>query len=384
MLDRKNILILKFPYGTAFGGGEAHTVALAGGLKEKGFEVFLASSDDILRKEFSTRDIPAKRAWGGVEPVSVAGVAWFTLLSPLVFIRLTWLLLVKRIRNKTKVLYCLSLTEKLLLAWPARLMGYKVFWIEHLRIERWLKRNPYRWFYKFYSKWVTIIAVSNAVRAQLIELGVRQKNTVVIYNGVDLDNFKPQDDPGNNEIVIGTTARLCTEKGLDFLIKGFKIVIDKGIDARLAIVGKGPELTNLREIVEKLGLSDKVEFKGFIDNIPGFLAGIDIFALTPVRRESFGIAVAEAEAMGKPAVVTDLSGLREVVKNGETGFVVEKQNPKAIAGKLILLATDQGIRTRMGEAARRRVEDNFGLDRMIDEFENLFVGNSNEVSGIKN
>ena len=76
--------------------------------------------------------------------------------------------------------------------------------------------------------------------------------------------------------------------------------------------------------------------------------------------------------MKKPAVVTNLSGLREVVKDGETGFVVEKQNSKAIAEKLILLASSTELRRKMGEAARRRVEENFGLDRMIDEFAELF------------
>ena len=216
MFNLKNILFLKFPYGSAFGGGEAHTVDLAKGLRARGWGVHLASSDKVLLEAFRKRDLPAKRAWGGVEPVSLSGVIWFTLLSPLVFLRLTWLLLINRIKNKTRVIYCLSLTEKLLLTWPARLMGYKIVWIEHLRIERWLKKNPYRCCYKFYSKWVTIVAVSNAVRAQLIDLGVREPNVITIYNGVDLNKFKPAPDPKNDRIVIGTNARLCTEKVLDF------------------------------------------------------------------------------------------------------------------------------------------------------------------------
>ena len=226
-MDRPSILILKFPYSSAFGGGEAHTLDLSAGLRRKGAEVFLGSADKILLEEFSKRGWWHKKVWGGVEPVSAKGINLFTLLSPLVFCRLCFFILAMKIKHGTKLLYCLSLTEKLLLTLPARLFGYRVFWIEHLRIERWLYANPYRIFYTLYSRLVTVVAVSNAVRHQLLDLGVREKNAITIYNGVDFAKFKEVKRNNHGVVVIGAAARLEEEKGLTFLLRAFKLVHDK-------------------------------------------------------------------------------------------------------------------------------------------------------------
>jgi len=374
-----NILILKFPYNSALGGGELHTLQLFAELKKRGYKFYLASSCNILSAEFKKREWPTQAVWTGREPVSIKGLILFTLLIPYTFWRLCFLLLKYRISRQTDRLYCLTLTEKLLATIPAKLLGYKVFWMEHLRIERWLTKNPYRWSYVWLSNLVTVITVSQAVKKQLIDLGLKDEDVKVIYNGIDINEFKPEPlsttrpsySTGlsdSSPVTIATVCRLAPEKGVDYLIGAFKKVAEQNPDVELQIAGQGPEKVGLEKLTRELGLQKQVKFLGFIKSVPDFLNKIDIFTLTPTRRESFGISAAEASACGKPVVATDISGLREVVKNNETGLIVASKNVDEIAAALLKLIENPGLRAEMGQQGRARVQKYFTVGKMVDDF----------------
>ncbi|NQV13450.1 MAG: glycosyltransferase family 4 protein [Parcubacteria group bacterium] len=371
-----NILILKFPHNSALGGGELHTLQLFSALQQRDHKFYLASSCSVLLPEFIKRKWPVQKVWLGREPVSISGLIIFTLLSPYLCWRLFFLLLKYKTKYKTDKLYCLSLTEKLLATVPAKLLGYSVYWMEHLRIERWLRQNPYRFLYVWLSNLTTTITVSQAVKRQLVDLGLKDKNVTVIYNGIDTGKFKPDPLPSTRYSqlpTIGTVCRLCPEKGVDYLIKAFQQVVKQNPEVELQIAGEGPEKENLQKLASELGLKDKVKFLGFVKNTPKFLNQIDIFALTPTRREAFGIAAAEASACGKPVVTTNISGLTEVVENNKTGLVVENKNIEQISSALVKLVGDENLRQEMGASGQRRVEKYFTVEKMVGKFEEVFV-----------
>lgn len=375
------ILIFKFPYNSLFGGGELHTLQLVENLSKKGFNFYLVSSCKVLLSEFKKRNFPIQKIWVGKEPVSIKGIIFFTLISPYLFWRLFLILFKYKIKYKTNILYCLTLTEKLLATLPAKFLGYSIFWIEHLRIERWLTSNPFRPFYVLLSKLVTTIVVSAALKKQLIELGLDKNKVKVIYNGVDINKFRIKSSKSrvkNNKFIVGTVCRLCTEKGVDYLIKSFKKVLDQGFNVELHIVGVGPEKENLKKLAENFEINDKIKFLGFQKDLPKILSTFDVFALTPTRRESFGIAVAEAQASGIPAVVTNISGLPEVVKNDVTGFVVPARDIDAITLAIVKLLKNPNLRIKMGKEGRKRVEKYFSLKRMIDDFKKVFKINETD------
>lgn len=370
-----NILILKFPHSSALGGGELHTLQLFSALKKRGHSFYLSSSCSVLLEKFAQRKWPRQKVWLGREPVSISGLIIFALLSPYLCWRLFFLLLKYKIKHKTNKLYCLSLTEKLLATIPAKLLGYSVFWMEHLRIERWLKQNPYRFLYVWLSNLTTTITVSKAVKRQLVDLGLKDKNVQVIYNGIDTTKFKLDPLPTTRYsplVTIGTVCRLCSEKGVDYLIKAFKKVTERNPHVELQIAGEGSEKESLQNLAAKLGVKDKVKFLGFVENTPKFLNQLDIFALTPTRRESFGIAAAEASACGKPVVATNISGLVEVVENSQTGLVIESKNIDQVTSALIKLVEDKNLRQDMGAKGRKRVEEHFTAEKMVAEFEKYF------------
>jgi glycosyltransferase involved in cell wall biosynthesis len=123
-----------------------------------------------------------------------------------------------------------------------------------------------------------------------------------------------------------------------------------------------------------LNVENNVEFLGYISDkeMSNFYNNIDIFALTPTRRESFGIVAAEAGASYKPSVVTNISGLTEVIENNKTGLIVESKNIDALSEALIRLISNKELREKFGKNARQRVLENFTEEKMINEFENLF------------
>ncbi|NQU99395.1 MAG: glycosyltransferase family 4 protein, partial [Parcubacteria group bacterium] len=228
------------------------------------------------------------------------------------------------------------------------------------------------------SNLVTTITVSNSVKKQLIKLGLNKNKIKVIHNGINANKFKPTKIRDTKyeiqNTIIGSAGRLNTEKGMDYLIKAFKNILRKYSDTKLQIAGQGPEEENLKKLVKNLGLENNIEFLGYIDDndISKFYNNISIFALTPTRRESFGIVVAEAGASGKPSVVTNISGLTEVVENNKTGLVVESKNINAISEALIKLIKNKELREQFGKNARKRVLEKFTEEKMINEFEKIF------------
>lgn len=360
------VLITKFPHNSLLGGGELHTLDLVKHLSKKGFDFELLSSDTILLDEFKKRSYAAQKMWAPLEPVSIKGLVMSSLFWPFFVISLA--LRIAKLKEKPKVLFCLSYTEKVFFTPFARVMGMKVVWMEHLRIERSYRLNPLRLLYVLYSRLATVVTVSKEVGRQLQKLGVPQKNIEVIYNGIDVDQFTPRLEPEKEVVTIGTMSRLVDEKAVDVVIEALSHMKEK---VHVRIAGKGPKEKELKELVEEKGLKERVSFEGFVEPVQ-FLSELDIFALTPRAKESFGYAAAEAMAMKKPVIGTRISGLSEVIEDNETGELVKIDDEKALAEKLDSLVRDEKKRKKMGEAGRKRVEEMFTLKNMIDSFEKVF------------
>lgn len=193
----------------------------------------------------------------------------------------------------------------------------------------------------------------------------------VIPYGIQTDQFYESDSAKVAEIRARYGSRLIISVGRLIYYKGFEYLIRamKKIDGRLLIIGDGPLRDGLQAEAEALGVSDKVVFLGEIQNeetVPYYHAA-DLFALaSTARSEAFGIVQIEAMACGKPVVNTNLdSGVPFVSLHGETGLTVPPQDPDALASAINLLLDNNGLRAQYGEAARRRAEDEFSLDRMV-------------------
>ena len=176
--------------------------------------------------------------------------------------------------------------------------------------------------------------------------------------GVDTELFKPVEKEEDGTFVIGNVKTLSANYGIDLLIRAFAIVCEKNPDKRLElrIVGDGPDKTKLQELSRTLGVADRTEFVGFVDNrkLPEIYNAFDV-SVSLSYKESFGVVAVEAMACGCPVVTSDAEGFCEVVEDGKEGFIVPKGNPEAAANAIQKLMDDTNLRREMGLNGRQRV-----------------------------
>jgi glycosyltransferase involved in cell wall biosynthesis len=376
-MSNRKILILKFPFSSLFGGGEKHTVTMVEGLKQRGFSFFLVSSCAVLLKEFKRRDWHNKKIWAPKEPVSKFSIVIFPLLAPFFFFRLMYLLFGYRFKHKIRIIFCLSLSEKILITIPARLLGMKVVWMEHVSPNRWLTLNPYRFFYTLNSRFAMTIVVSNAIREEFLEkLHMTPKKILTVYSGVDLPAMTMHDIRArinSEEFIVGTIARLEKEKGIEYLIRAVDIAKDVIPKIRLIVVGNGSERRNLNWLVNSLHMTERVQFVGFQDHVTEWIKNFDVFVLPSAIRESFGLVLIDAMANLRPVIASRIGGITEIIDTNQTGILVEPKNPESIAEAIMYLYNHPEETVEMIKNARKKVENSFSRQKMLDELEKTFI-----------
>jgi len=204
-----------------------------------------------------------------------------------------------------------------------------------------------------------IISVSPQCKQKLVSLGIPEEKITIIPNGVDLklfDSICVKKVP-NQILYVG---RLVNFKHVDWLIHAFAEVLKEVPDARLKIVGDGPERTNLQGLVRKLGLQAYVTFTGITRTYEGvarYFKESEIFVL-PSTVEGEAIVLKEAMAARLPVIAINVagSGVLSLVRDGENGFLVQKGRPILIAEKVIQLLQDEKRRKSMGVTGRKFVE----------------------------
>lgn len=184
--------------------------------------------------------------------------------------------------------------------------------------------------------------------------------------GIDLDLFKPCKiiDKNDDSITIGMVKTMEYKYGPQYLLQAIPLLFDKLVKGNspfvnkisILMVGRGSKIGELEKMADGLGIRDVVTFTGEIPHskVPEYLNRIDIYC-APSEMESFGVAVIEASAIEIPVIVSDVGGLPEVVKDHETGFIIEAKNPSQLAEKLYELVTSSRLRQEFGKNGRKFV-----------------------------
>jgi glycosyltransferase involved in cell wall biosynthesis len=202
--------------------------------------------------------------------------------------------------------------------------------------------------------------------------------------GVDMNLFKPnqKNRKEKDTITIGVVKRLEEVYGIEYLIRATAVLIKKlkknqmdeiSEKIRLLIVGKGSLLDKLQNIAHDFGISHITTFVGAVSNakVPEYLNKMDIFCV-PSLQESFGVAAVEASACELPVIVSNVGGLPEVVKDGETGFIVEPKNIQQVADRLYDLVIDPELRMRLGKNGRNFVNSFYNWKENVERMETVY------------
>ncbi|HLL27777.1 MAG TPA: glycosyltransferase [Xanthobacteraceae bacterium] len=224
-----------------------------------------------------------------------------------------------------------------------------------------------------------VVTTSTAINAMLIErLSLDPAKVVAIPTGIDVDRFTPGDRaaaratlglPANAKLV-GIVATLRSWKGHRFLVEAMTDPRLK--DARLILVGDGPQEPALRAQVAELGLDKRANFAGRQDDVVPWLRALDVFVLPSTDSEGVPQALMQAMACGVPVVTTAAGGIPELVRDGENGLVVPTENPSALAESIDRLLQDRALASRIASAGRREVEAHHTKAAMLDAMERVY------------
>ncbi|WP_319543126.1 GT4 family glycosyltransferase PelF [uncultured Pseudodesulfovibrio sp.] len=214
------------------------------------------------------------------------------------------------------------------------------------------------------------ICNADTLRQTLVKnLRVPEERVSVIGNGIVLSGGSSgQAGQGQNILSVG---RLVPDKDHGTLIRAFAAVVNVFPDVSLTIIGDGPLLAEHRNLVRSLGLEDSVVFLPGQPSLEAAYAGCDVFALSS-ETEALPNVVMEAAAAGKPVVATTVGDVPKLVNHGVSGLLVESRAPEKMADALIELLKDPAIRQEMGKAGQERMEELFGMEKMVRRYEDLF------------
>lgn len=245
----------------------------------------------------------------------------------------------------------------------------------------------FRWMRKLYRPFVThYIALSKHLLSYLTSrVGVSPDRATRICNGVDVARFFPAPDgrallegsPFNacGLRVVGTVGRLQAIKDQLNLVRGFALFVERSPDIaqdfRLVIAGDGGLRGEIEAEISHSGLASRIWLAGERRDVPDVMRGLDLFVL-PSRAEGISNTILEAMASGLPVIATKVGGNAELVQDGETGLLVPSRDPAAIADALMRFAQEGNMASRLGSAGRRRAEQEFSMEVMVQRYADLY------------
>jgi glycosyltransferase involved in cell wall biosynthesis/SAM-dependent methyltransferase len=233
-----------------------------------------------------------------------------------------------------------------------------------------------------------ILCVAESHRRELVgRYRLPPEQVVTIPNSVDLGRFRPAESGrqvrkelgiSDDAPVIGIVGRLTSQKGHGVLLRALPMLAREHPALRCLVVGDGDLRNELMGLANRLGVQDRCIFMGVRRDIPAVLSALDVLVV-PSLSEGMPYVVLEGMASGKPVVATAVNGIPEVIEDRVTGRLVPRQDSGALAGAIGELLADPESAEAMGRAARRRVEEDFSMERWIGRLEALYVNLAGNV-----
>lgn len=236
------------------------------------------------------------------------------------------------------------------------------------------------------------LSVSESLKRRIVKnLGIPDEKIKVFPNGVDTDKFTGNYDwsyiseectqkygfsLNGNSFIIGSVASLKAEKNQIMLLEALREIKHEndGRKIKVIIVGDGPDLEKLMQFVRDNQLERDVVFLGNRQDIPQLLPAFDVLISTSIsRHEGMSNVILEAMSSGLLVIATKSVGTTEVVREGETGFLIEENDVSALINKINLLRNDRELVRRMGAQARKIAKEQYSIAKMVENYEKLYL-----------
>jgi len=227
-----------------------------------------------------------------------------------------------------------------------------------------------------------IVAISQAVRSELLAAGLDAKRIEVVPDGVEIpDPIRPEARlrarerwglPADATVIVNAGA-LSAEKGHALLIEAFARLQRESGTCRLLIAGDGPLRAHLERQAQEAGLAGAVTFAGFVSDVDSVYRAGDLFVF-PSLHEGAGTSLLRAMAFGLPVLALARGGVTEIIEDGRNGILVAKPSAEGLAWAAKGMLGDRELRERLSLAARETVASKYSVDRMLDDTARIFEG----------
>jgi glycosyltransferase involved in cell wall biosynthesis len=284
-------------------------------------------------------------------------------------------------RERAQVLVTHSSVDAWTGGLAARFVGVPVVRMRHLSVP--VQTNPFsRAVYTVLCD--KIVTTGEAIRTLLVErLPVPPAKVVSIPTGVDLEEFHPSRvDPtrlrkelglARETPLLGMIAVLRSWKGHLVFLQALRRVRESHPGARAVLAGDGPFRDVIEDAIKGHGLGTHVRLLGHREDVAEILSGLDVVVSASTAAEGIPQALLQALAMRRPVVASDVGGIPEVIRAGETGWLVSPGDPEALGKAIVEALADRVGAQRMGEQGRKMVEANYSLQRMGERMEELYT-----------
>jgi glycosyltransferase involved in cell wall biosynthesis len=364
--------------GLEYGGGERVFVQLAAGLRGR-YQVFVASTPGG-KFEQQVKELGIR-----FYPVNMGRRLY---LKPI-----RWIKEIIR-NNKIDLVHSQGARADFFARLAAKMLKPKVKVVNTtaVTVESYdvgaLRKGAYLFFDRFSASYVDrFIVVSDALRRILINTHKIPPDKVIkIYNGIELDEYRPNGKEvgsqksevrrefglAKNIPVIGAIGRMVWPKGFEYLIRSISEIVKNYPMVKVLLVGDGSLKRNLEDLTERIELKDRVIFTGFRRDIKEILSAVDLLVI-PSLQEGFPMITLEAMAMAKLIVATNIDGITEQITDGVDGILVPSKNPSALAKAVTQVLNDKELARTMGLSARKKVEQEFSVEKMVSETEKAYL-----------
>jgi glycosyltransferase involved in cell wall biosynthesis len=251
------------------------------------------------------------------------------------------------------------------------------------RVKTEIGNDLYRLVEDFFTRFTDCVTPNSlAARDYLIRRGISPSRIKVVYNGVNIQrlNADPAEVSRIRERlgvpaegkVIGIMARLSAVKNHATFLRAARLISEAVPSTRFAIVGEGPLRHDLEALSAELGLSSRVVFFGAQRDVGSYVSAFDVACLCSMDVESCSNVTLEAMALGKPVVVTDIGGNKELVESGQNGLLIPIRSPEALTEAVLRYLRQPDFAREMGHQAAETVRTRFGLERFVQEYQDIY------------
>jgi glycosyltransferase involved in cell wall biosynthesis len=352
--QRSMSLILHVDTARSWRGGQNQVLLTAQGLRSRGHQVALACR---AGGELEAR---ARAAALSVRPLPFRGDLWPPAVTSLAAV-------LREVKPRLLHLHDPHAVSAGLLA---RRLASPVKAVATRRVDFPLKGAFSRAKYRACER---VIAVSSAIRKELVRSGLHEEQVRLVHEGVPDRAPRPDGRAALRELgvpegaqVVGNVAALTDHKDHATLLEAAALVVRVRPETSFVIAGEGERRQALLAQRQRLGLADHVVFAGFRDDLDRLLPAFDVFCLSS-HLEGLGTSLLDAMAFARPIVATAAGGIPDAVVDGLTGRLVPVRDPESLAAALLELLGDPERRAQMGDRGRRRFLEHFTLERMVED-----------------